>query len=106
MFDFNSTLEDVSNAPAELTNDIITSNMDIRCCFYGKYKLLLDMLPVGNRGFYKINNINQDFYKNPYSISDLYFEDILNQMPYRKEANSIGDECIDTFKPIFQYDKF
>lgn len=57
MFDFNSTLDDVSNAAAELTNDIITSNMDIRCCFYGKYKLLLDITPVSNTDYYKINNI-------------------------------------------------
>lgn len=69
MFDFNSILEDISNAPDECINDIITFNIDIRCCFYGKYKLLLDMLPVGNTGFYKINNINHQFYKNPYSIS-------------------------------------
>lgn len=57
MFDFNSTLDDVSNAAAELTNDIITSNMDIRCCFYGKYKMILDITPVSNTDYYKINNI-------------------------------------------------
>lgn len=82
MFDFNSTLEDVSNAPAELTNDIITSNMDIRCCFYGKYKLLLDMLPVGNTGFYKITNILEKKCYNSakYIIPFECFDNIINNM--------------------------
>lgn len=98
MFDFNSTLEDINNNSSEIIDNILSSNMDIRCCFYGKYKLLLDMTPVGNTGFYKINNINHQFYKNPYSISDLYFEDILNQMPYRKGSCSVRNDCIDEFK--------
>lgn len=57
MFDFNSTLEDVSNAPDECINDIIISNIDIRCLFYGKYKMILDITPVSNTDYYKINNI-------------------------------------------------
>ena len=64
MFDFNSTLEDINNNSSEIIDNILSSNMDIRCCFYGKYKLLLDMTPVGNTGFYIINNINHQFYKN------------------------------------------
>ena len=57
MYDFNNILNDIQVEQNATTNNIVMSNIDIRCLFYGKYKLLLDITPVPNTNYYKINNI-------------------------------------------------
>lgn len=57
MFDFNSTIDDIQSNITEITDDIVIPNIDIRCLFYGKYKMILDIAPVPNTDYYKINNI-------------------------------------------------
>lgn len=59
MFDFNSTIEDINGNVDDIAEDIALSNLDIRSIFYGKYKLLLELEPVKNTGFYKITNISE-----------------------------------------------
>lgn len=57
MYDFNNILNDIQVEQNATTNNIVMSNINIRCLFYGKYKLLLDITPVPNTNYYKINNI-------------------------------------------------
>lgn len=57
MYDFNNILNDIQVEQNTTTNNIVMSNIDIRCLFYGKYKMILDITPVSNTDYYKINNI-------------------------------------------------
>ena len=57
MYDFNNILNDIQVEQNTTTNNIVMSNIDIRCLFYGKYKMILDITPVPNTDYYKINNI-------------------------------------------------
>lgn len=57
MYDFNNILNDIQVEQNTTTNNIVMSNIDIRCLFYGKYKMILDITPVSNTNYYKINNI-------------------------------------------------
>ena len=57
MYDFNNILNDIQVEQNTTTNNIVMSNIDIRCLFYGKYKMILDITPVLNTDYYKINNI-------------------------------------------------
>ena len=83
MFDFIEALEDIqSNITTEIINDIVTHNIDIRPIFYGKYKLLLDIKPVKNTGFYKINNItkNKCYSSEKYIIPIDCFDNVIDNM--------------------------
>lgn len=57
MYDFNNILNDIQVEQNTTTNNIVMSNIDIRCLFYGKYKMILDITSVLNTDYYKINNI-------------------------------------------------
>ena len=88
MFDFNSTIDDIHSNITEITDDIITHSIDIRSIFYGKYKLLLELEPVKNTGFYKITNISLSacYNSNRYIIPLEHFETILD---YKMERTTL-----------------
>lgn len=86
MFDFNSTIDDIQSNITEITDDIISSNLDIRTIFYNKYKLLLELEPVKNTKFYKIINISETacYSSNRYIIPLEHFESTLD---YKMKKN-------------------
>lgn len=79
MYDFNNILNDIQVEQNTTTNNIVMSNIDIRCLFYGKYKMILDITPVPNTNYYKINNIADSNIKikDPYIIPRDKFTNIL-----------------------------
>ena len=98
MFDFNNILNDIHVEQNSTTNNVLMSNIDIRCLFYGKYKLLLDITKVEYTDYYKINNItdNVKINYNKYIIPyDIFTNILVNDF---REIDFLASYINDTFK--------
>lgn len=101
MFDFNSTIEDIKNNINNISNDIIVNNSDIRCAFYGKYKILLELEPVKNSEFYKITNISETacYSNSSYIIPVNYFEYLID---FKIDQIIQEFACDNSYKEVYE----